>query len=455
MGTRTKPNVANVPTVADILRDPLAGSVRRLPWEAQTHDAGVNGAGFVPRRLNYSYDFWDKVGLQNHPQRAQLLSYLKNGVSVFEFLTEAYRGTSREAPYRPDAFPGASYPNRIPKEHAEFVRSEVTALVKRGCLVKWAHVRGPAGPKRPRLVVALSVEPAKPQLVIDARPLDETCRHVTFSMDTVAKVAVVAEKGVYMGSLDDRSGFHNLGLQPESWPLFGVSYNGIDLVFTTVPFGWNASPACYHALTKAKAAHLRSRGIPVLAYIDDAWYGNFVSTFGRTDKEQWLSAAEALHVGIIGSFFCGYFLSDIKCDLKRSRIQRYVCILRDSDTTSFRIPEDKVRMIHALITAALKDGTVTVRMMEEIARKCVSMSVAIRPASLWTHFMLAAIARPTRRRTNGAAWYPCHEGSSQRAGDFRTNGYLSTSTAKRCSRCSRYSRSVVDGTRGSYAGRNS
>ena len=147
MGTRTKPNVANVPTVTDILRDPLAGSVRRLPWEAQTHDAGVNGAGFVPRRLNYSYDFWDKVGLQNHPQRAQLLSYLKNGVSVFEFLTEAYRGTSREAPYRPDAFPGASYPNRIPKEHAEFVRSEVTALVKTGMLSQVGTRTGPRWPE--------------------------------------------------------------------------------------------------------------------------------------------------------------------------------------------------------------------------------------------------------------------------------------------------------------------
>ena len=292
MGTRIKPNVANVPTVADVLRDPLAGGVRRLPWEAPTHDAGVNGAGFVPSCLNYSCDFWDKVVLQNHPQLVQLLSYLKHGVSVFEFLTEPYRGTSREAPYRPDAFPGASYPNRIPKEHAEFVRSEVTALVRRGCLVKWADVRGPS----------LSVEPSKPRLVIDARSLNETCRHVAFSMDTVAKVAVVAGKGIYMGSLDDRSGFHNLGLQPESWPLFGASYDGIDLVCTIVPFGWNESPACYHALSEAKAAYLRSRGIPVLVYIDDAWYGNFVSTFGRTDKEQWLSAAEALHVGMLVSF---------------------------------------------------------------------------------------------------------------------------------------------------------
>ena len=164
--------------------------------------------------------------------------------------------------------------------------------------------------------------------------------------------------------------------------LFGVSYEGTDLVCTTVPFGWNESPACYHALSEAKTAYLRSRGIPVLAYIGDAWYDNFVSTFGRTGKGQWLSAAEALYVGILVSFFCGYFLSDTKCDLKPSRIHRYLGILCDSDTTSFRIAEDNLRKLHALITAALKDGTVTIRMMEKIAGKCVSMSVAIRPASL-------------------------------------------------------------------------
>ena len=191
MGTRTKPNVANLPTVADVLRDALAGKVRRLPWEAPTHDAGVSGANFVPGRLNYSYDIWEKVVLRDHPQKVQLLSYLKDGVSVFEFLAEPHRGTSSEAPYRPGAFPGATYANHIPKENAQFVRSEVTALVKQGFLVKWADVRGPAGPKRPRLVLALSVEPSKPRLVMDARPVNEICPHVKFDMDTVARLSLI------------------------------------------------------------------------------------------------------------------------------------------------------------------------------------------------------------------------------------------------------------------------
>lgn len=127
VGMRAKPNVDYEPTVTDVLRDPLAGSERRMPWEAPMHDAGSGGAHFVPARLNHSYDFWETVVLRDHPQKAQLLSYLKDGVSVFEFLTEPYRGTSRESPYRTDAFPGTSLPNRIPPAHAEFVRTEVAA----------------------------------------------------------------------------------------------------------------------------------------------------------------------------------------------------------------------------------------------------------------------------------------------------------------------------------------
>ena len=103
-------------------------------------NAGNNGADFVLGDLIHRHEVWEKVALRGHPQEAQLLAHLKEGVSVFEFLTPEIRGKSRAPPYRRDAFPGASLPNRIPKEQAGFVRSEVTALVIRECLVKWADV---------------------------------------------------------------------------------------------------------------------------------------------------------------------------------------------------------------------------------------------------------------------------------------------------------------------------
>ena len=76
-------------------------------------------------------------------------------------------------------------------------------------------------------------------------------------MDTVAWVADFAGEGIYTGNMHDRSGFHNLSLYPESWPLVKMPYADTDWVCTTTPFGWNESPGCYHASSEAKAAYPR------------------------------------------------------------------------------------------------------------------------------------------------------------------------------------------------------
>ena len=86
-----------------------------------------------------------------------------------------------------------------------------------------------------------------------------------------------------------------------------VSYAGTDYMCTTKSFCWNESPMCYHPNSKANTAYLRARGIPILAYVDDAWYWNFPPTFGCSDKVQWLSTMEAFHVGIPVSYFKASF----------------------------------------------------------------------------------------------------------------------------------------------------
>ena len=102
------------------------------------------------------------------------------------------------------------------------------ALVDRGGVAKWADVRGPGGPPRPRLAMALAVEQTKPRLIYDARPLNKRCKKIPFSMDMVAWVASAASQGCFMTSLDDASAFHHVLLHPSSWIFFGASYSGID-----------------------------------------------------------------------------------------------------------------------------------------------------------------------------------------------------------------------------------
>lgn len=137
-------------------------------------------------------------------------------MSVFEVFNEMYQGTSRQSPFKPEAWSGVSSPNRIAAAHADFVRKEGSALVQRDCLVKWEGVRGPTSPTRPRLILSIMVEHTKRRFVIQGWRLRECCHHVPLSIDKVSEVVTVAEKGGYVESLDGRSSFHNQGLQPAS-----------------------------------------------------------------------------------------------------------------------------------------------------------------------------------------------------------------------------------------------
>ena len=71
------------------------------------------------------------------------------------------------------------------------------------------------------MMLSICVEPAKPRVVIDARALNDCYRHVSLQMDSAAWVADAAER-IYVGNLDDCSGFDNGGLQPESWSIVRV-----------------------------------------------------------------------------------------------------------------------------------------------------------------------------------------------------------------------------------------
>ena len=129
-----------------------------------------------------------------------------------------------------------------------------------------------------------------------------------------------------------------------------------------------------------------------MAYLDDSWFRNFRASHGKASREQLLAAGEATHAAILVSFLCGQFLSPKKCDLRPTRQQLYLGMLCDSDTATFRIPPDKLDKLQMLLQEALDAGRLSFRTRQGIAGKCMSMTVAIRPALLWTHAMFAVVA---------------------------------------------------------------
>ena len=64
------------------------------------HDTGVNGAGFIPGGPKLPLRVLGKGRVARPPQKALRLSYLKEGMNTFVFLTDNCQGTPRESSYR-------------------------------------------------------------------------------------------------------------------------------------------------------------------------------------------------------------------------------------------------------------------------------------------------------------------------------------------------------------------
>eukprot|EP00752_Nemacystus_decipiens_P016879 g15111.t1 len=256
----------------------------------------------------------------------------------------------------------------------------------------WDDVRGAAGPVRPRMVMPLSVEPSKPRLIYDARSLNQYVADFPFSMDTVGRVAQVAAEMCFMTSIDDASAFHHIGIYSASWPLLGFSYEGVDYVWRVLPFGFKASPWVYHTLGDAKASFLRSLSIPALAYLDDSLLCNYVFTYGEPPRAQWLAACDATYVAMLVSFLCGCFLSVKKCDIKPSTLQKYLGMWCDSEKAVFRVPQDRLDKMQRRLREALATRRISFDTLRSVAGQGMSMSVAIRPAALYTQAMFATVA---------------------------------------------------------------
>ena len=239
----------------------------------------------------------------------------------------------------------------------------------------------------------LSVEPSKPRLIYDKRRLNAACRYFCFSLDSVGSLAALGWEGCYQGSLDDKSGFHRVLLYPASWPLSGVVWEGITYVWMVLSFGWNESPYVYQTVSSVSSQFLRAQGIPAFTYIDDSWQCSPVAVCSSSPREQWLAAAAGLRLAVALFSCAGFFLSISTCDLVPTHSLRYLGLMCDSGWAVLRIPSDKLCRLRDLIRQVSVEGMVPLSTLEKIAGKCMSMKVAIRSASLWTHYMFEAIRK--------------------------------------------------------------
>ena len=325
--------------------------------------------------LGRNLQAWVDIGLD---KSSDYYDWLLNGVNVEHFFVP-FHGCFAGVQYH-HCFPPANIfsNSKCCDDFRDFISSEIKNRLKTGAISFWGEV-GKSIP--PHVVSPLTVEPTKPRLCLNMRYINSWMRDTPFSLDSCKDVPRLACKSSFFTKLDDKSGYDHVLVSENSKTFFGFEWNEIYYVCNTIPFGWKNSAFVYHSLSRFVAAYLRGLGINNLVYIDDRLIERFVSNGALSFLKE---AQLAIYATCQLVVRLGYYIGLTKSKLVPSKSLIYLGFEIDSENECFRITEDKLLKFSLLRDSILSSKSISLITLQKFAGKCISFSIAVPGARLFT-----------------------------------------------------------------------
>lgn len=359
---------------------------------------------FVAGELHRHAEAWSRISsLAPCHLATQVLPWIENCVDVHDFF-KPFKGS-----YKGEEYDSALPPQRIFLNHpsckpfVDFISSTVLGRLSTGAISLWGKV-GEVDP--PHLVMPLTVEPTKPRLCNDNRFLNLWIADRPFQLDHLRDIVRYTPLDSFQTICDDKSGYDHIFLKESSRKYFGFQWGGWFFTSNCIPFGWKSSAYIYHSTGLLASHYFRSLGIPCSLYIDDRHTGQlrldprFVPTAYQnlnSPKDVSLSLAKAaIFVVCFTLVSLGYFLGLKKSILVPSIRVPYLGFISDSHLQAFTLLPSKKAKFLDLLKSALSSSQIELLPLQKLAGKCVSMSLAVPAARLFTNEINLAISRASR-----------------------------------------------------------
>ena len=182
---------------------------------------------------------------------------------------------------------------------------------------------------------------------------------------------------------------------------FGIQWGGWYFTYNALPFGWKILPFIYHNTGLVATNFFRSLNVPCLLCIDDRHNGQLQISLDKgvyadlptPDQCRFAAAKSALF--LVAYFFIqlGYFLGLAKSVLSPRTVVHYLGFLSDSAWQVFYLIHEKKNKFLKLIREVLDTKTVTIKTLQRLVGKCVSFSLVVPGARLFTKEMNMAISK--------------------------------------------------------------
>jgi len=327
---------------------------------------GPSSPPFMRHRLRHCLPFW-----KTFCQSLLVLNWIEHGFDL--------RWIS--SPPNPIFLPN----HRSAFDHSDFVTLTIYNLVMAGVLEP--------RPLQPYLVLPIGVvlkkSNLKPRLIFDAQYLNSHIVVPSFKYEDLGYTNQFINPGDYLVTTDFHSGYHHVDLHPDFHDYFGIEWNGLFYVFTSLPFGLASACWCFTKITRELIHKWRRVGHRCSGYLDDGLHAgmevelsNFINNHVIPDTE-----------------YSGFLLNLEKSILIPSTRVKYLGMFIDTIRNCFEVPSEKREVVIKLLQSALASPhSCCVHTLEIIAGNLASMHWAFGPLSrLMTLSFYADIKRATRR----------------------------------------------------------
>ena len=221
---------------------------------------------FVAGHIHENEAQWQKI-LDFNSAGDEIKHWVENGVDIKQYM-KPFKGEFWGKAYDCD-FPPPRHFNNSNKcrSFIPFINETIKDRLQSGAIECIGQV-GKTSP--PRIIVPLTVEPNKPRLCVNLMYVNNWIIDKPFTLDTLKDVPRVIEENVFLTSIDDKSGFDNVKLAPDSYDFVVFQWAGYFFRCLTLPFGFKLSSYIYHTLNLQPTSYIRQKFmIPIFLYIDD------------------------------------------------------------------------------------------------------------------------------------------------------------------------------------------
>ena len=255
----------------------------------------------------------------------------------------------------------------------------------------------------PHLVLPLTVEPSKLRLCHDARFLNLWMRDVPFSLDTLTHLPCYVTPDSYQTILDDKSGYDHSPYRGKS-NIFWHSMGSLVFSLQYLTF-WMEDLPIHLPLPRLRPLFFFGR-LAFLApcILTIVTMANSKSNYTRVlnaalagqDERNFQAAQTAIFLVAYYLVRLGYFLALSKSILKPQKVVPYLGFLSDLLRQAFLLLPEKKRTFLLLVRHVLALSRILAKTLQLLAGKCISFSLTVPAALLFTREMHLAISKCTR-----------------------------------------------------------